>query len=336
MNSEQGDNLSPRTPIALWSPRLFQNFRKRTTGNIRPATMVFLRSIILGSLMAFVACACGSGASAEDAGKEFRVGLIGADPGQILQDFDPFVVYLGSRLRGSGIRDVTVIVVKDVDQMHTRVKEGKLDFILASAFPIVEMERDGLVPTVLAVQGTAREYPAVFFVRKQSSLRGLGDLRGKTVVFGTPSSTAGYAMAKAVLIMNNVAVSETTAGPAHGGAVRCEFAGEAINQAFRVIRDRADAGVFSSSDWSELSRKERSQLRIIHRTAPVINLLGSFHPSFPPALREVVENTLVDMSGNGKGRIALARALHMTKFERLTEEDGYSLLRFKRLLFATD
>jgi len=32
----------------------------------------------------------------------------------------------------------------------------------------------------------------------------------------------------------------------------------------------------------------------------------------------------------------LARALHMTKFERLTEEDGYSLLRFKRLLFATD
>jgi len=298
--------------------------------------MALMRSMLLGALMAFVACACGSGASAEDAGREFRVGLIGADPGQILQDFDPFVEYLRSRLRGSGVRDVTVFVAKDVDQMHTRVKEGKLDFILASAFPIVEMERDGLVPTVLAVQGTDRAYPAVFFVRRQSSLRGLGDLRGKTLVFGTPSSTAGYAMAKAVLIMNDVSVSETTAELAPDGAVRCEFAGEAINQAFRVIRDRADAGVFSSSDWSELSRKERSQLRIIHRTAPVINLLGSFHPSFPPALREVVENTLVDMSGNGKGRVALARALHMTKFERLTEEDGYSLLRFKRLLFATD
>ena len=306
--------------------------RMRVNGKIRHATMAFSNRIIIGFLIAFVACFAGPAAAAEDAVKEFRIGLIGADPGQILRDFDPFVNYLRSNLRRSGVRAVTVFVAKDLVQMHTRIKEGKLDFILTSAFPMVEMERDELVPSVLAVQGAAREYSALFFVRRQSALQDLGDLRGKTVVFKTPSSTAGYAMAKAELKKNKLSVSEPTDEHAPEDAVRYDFAGEAINQAFRVIRNRADAGVFSSSDWEELPRKERSRLRVIHRTAPVIRLLGSFHPSFPRALREAVEKTLLDMSGNGKGQAALTTALPMTKFERLTQEDRNSFHRFKQLL----
>ena len=294
--------------------------------------MALLKRILLGSLAAFVACVCGSGASAEDAGKDFRVGLIGADPRQVLQDFDPFVEYLRSSLRRSGVRDVTVFVAKDLDQMHTRLQEGKLDFILTSPFPVIDMEQDALVPSVLAWQGAAREDSAVFFVRKRSPLHDLSDLQGKTVVFGTPWSTAAYAMAKAELKKNKLSTRESTDFFVPGDAIRHEFAGEAINQAFRVILNRADAGVFSSSDWSELPRKERSRLRVIHRTEPVIKLLGSFHPSFPPGLREIVENTLIDMSGSGSGRTALATALNMTRFERLTEEDRNSLRRLKKLL----
>lgn len=287
-------------------------------------------------LVAVVACFYGPAASAEDTVKQFRIGLIGADPGQLLQDFDPFVAYLGSCLGRSGIRNVTVFVAKDLGQMRSRIKKGKLDFILTSAFPIVEMEPNELVPAVVALQGAAREYSAVFFVRKQSSLQKLSDLRGKTVVFGTPSSTSGYAMAKAELIKTELFLSESTDEDAPDDAVRYTFAGEAINQAFRVIRNRADAGAFSSSDWEELPATEQSQLRVIHRTAPIPRLLGSFHASFPPALREVVEKTLVDMSGNRKGRTALTTALNITKFERLTEEDRSSLQGLKQQLTDAD
>ena len=280
--------------------------------------MATLKRTILAFLIAFVACFSGPAASAEDAVEQFRIGLIGADPGQLLQDFDPFVEYLGNRLRRSGIRDVTVFVAKDLDQMRSRIKKGELDFVLTSAFPIVEMEPDELAPAVVAVEGAAREYSALFFVRKQSSLQHLSDLRGKTVVFATPSSTAGYAMAKAELKKNKLSMSEATDEDAPEDAIRYTFAGEAVNQAFRVIRSQADAGVFSSSDWEALPAKERSQLRVIHRTAPITRLLGSFPPSFPRVLREVVEKTLVDMSGNRKGRTALTTALNMTTFERLT------------------
>jgi phosphonate transport system substrate-binding protein len=287
---------------------------------------------MLAFLIALAGCFYGPAASAEDAVKQFRIGLIGADPGQLLQDFDPFVEYLGSCLRRSGIREVTVFVAKDLGQLRARIKKGKLDFILTSAFPIVELEPNELVPAVVAFPGAAREYSAVFFVGKQSSLHGLRDLRGKTVVFGTPSSTAGYAMAKAELKKNKLSLSESKDNNAPEDAIRYTFAGEAINQAFRVIRHRADAGVFSSSDWEELPPKEQSQLRVIHRTTPITCLLGSFRPSFPRVLREVVEKTLVDMSGNGQGRTALTTAQNMTKFERLTEEDRSALQGLKQQL----
>ena len=94
-------------------------------------------------------------------------------------------------------------------------------------------------------------------------------------------------MAKAELKKNKLSLSESTDQDAPEDAIRYTFAGEAINQAFQVIRSGADAGVFSSSDWEELPRRQQSRLRIIHRTAPVTRLLGSFHPSFPRVLREV-------------------------------------------------
>jgi ABC-type phosphate/phosphonate transport system substrate-binding protein len=188
----------------------------------------------------------------------------------------------------------------------------------------------------VALRGDGRDDRAVFFVREKSTLRHLGDLRGKIVAFGTPWSTAGYALAKAELKKIKLSMREWTDEDAPGEAVRYRFAGEPVNQAFLVIRRRADAGVISSGDWEALPPKEQSRLRIIHRTASVTRLFGSFHPLFPPVLREVVAQALVDMSGNGKGRDALTRALNMTAFDRLTEEDRNSLLVLKKQLQEPD
>ena len=298
--------------------------------------MAFLKKTVPALFLALAACFFCPPASAEEAVKEFRIGLIGADPIQILKDFEPFVEYLRSSLRSSGIRDVTLFAAKDLDQLRSRVQKRKLDLILASAFPIVELERQKLVLAVVALQGGVREDFAVFFVQEKSSLQHLGDLRGKTVVFGTPSSTAAYALARAELIKNELFLCEATDKDAPEDAVGYGFAGEAIDQAFHVIRGRANAGVMSGSDWDELPAKVQSQLRVIHRTAPILRLLGSFHPSFPPALREIVERTLIEMSDDREARAALTSAMHITTFERLTEKDRSSLEDFKQQLSEPD
>jgi len=289
--------------------------------------MVILKSTILAFSIALFSLFHPPVGSAGDAGPVFRIGLIGADPRQLVQDFDPLLDYLKNNLRHSGIRNVTVFVARDMNQIRIGIQKGNLDFILASAYPAIELEGQELLPALVAVQGQSREYAAVFFVRNKSPLASLDDLRGKTLVFGTPWSTAAYALAKSELYRNELSLSESTDKAAPDDAVRYVFAGEPINQVFRVIRGREDAGVFGSSDWDELSPTAQSALRIIHRTAPALRLLGSFHPLFPPGLREAVEQELVAMSGNSTGRTALAKALNITAFERLTDADRNALAR---------
>lgn len=292
----------------------------------------------LHCLMALTFCLfCSAASLAEEAAKEFRIGVIGTDPGQILHDFDPFVEYLSNSLkRRSDIRNATLFVAKNLDQMSARLRDGKLDFILTTAFPLIELERFKLAPAVLAWQGGAREYSTVFFVKKYSDIRDLRGLKGKTMVFGSNSSTYSYAVAKAELKKNDLSVSAANGKKASNGDVKYELAGEAINQAFWVLQDRADAGVFSSTDWEELSQKQRSKLRILYRTKPILHLLGSFHPSVPAGVRQVVETELIGMDKNRKGRNALNSALHMTKFELLTRKDRSSFLHLKRLLSSAD
>ncbi len=296
-----------------------------------------LKRTIIVLVIALAACFFPHAASAEDAGRVFRIGLIGWEPGQSLQNFDPLVKYLRNALRRSGVRNVTVFVAQDLNELRSHIKKERLDFILTSAFPLLnmEMECEGLIPSVVAVQGTAREESAVFFVRKESPVQHLGDLRGKTLAFGTPWSTAGYALAMTALTKDKLAIAKTMDNNAPADSVRYLFAGEPINQAFRVLRGQADAGVFGNSDWGLLPPNEQAELRIIHRTEPVTRLLGTFHPAFPPSLRSAVEQALFDMAGNRAGQAAL-EAANMTAFDRLTDEDRSTLQRLERRLWYED
>ncbi len=298
--------------------------------------MAIRKTTILFILIALV-CFFSPAASAENAARVFRIGLISANPAQRLQEFDPLVHYLKIELRHSGIRDVTVFVAQDLNELRSYIQKEQVDFFLTSAFPLVGMEMacPGLITTVVAEQGAAREESAVFFVRNESPLRELRDLRGKTLAFGSPWSTAGYALAVTALTENNLAITESVDSNASADAIRYMFAGEPINQAFRVIRRQADAGVFGSSDWVSLPANERAALRIIHRTGPVTRLLGTFHPAFPPSLRSAVEQTLLGMAGNGPGRAALAAA-DMKAFDRLSGEDRSTLQRLEQQLWYGD
>ncbi len=295
-------------------------------GPVRAALSLPRKAVLI---LALAAVLCPAAAVAGDAARELRIGVIGADPGPLLLNFDPFVEYLRSSLRQAGVRDVTVFVAKDLNRLRTRIQNGTLDCVLISAFPLMQMEQHALVPAVSARRGAAREDSAVFFVRDRSGIRDLRDLRGKTLAFGKSWSTSEYAVAAAELYGNQLSLSELTDKVAPDHAVRYFFAGEPVNQAFRVIRFQADSGVMSAGDWDELPLTERSHLRIIHHTRPMLRLLGSFLPSVPPDLRETVVRTLVDMAGNRKGQAALARAFHVSAFERLTAADRSALERYK-------
>ena len=271
-----------------------------------------------------------------DEHREFIIGIISVKPDKMLRKYSPMANYIAARLKKVGVERGTVVVAKNIVAMRKRVRRGDVDLIFESAFSTLELKKAGMLPSLLVWRKGVRQYRTLFFVRKDSALHELMDLKGKTIVFEDPHSTSAYAIPKAELKKRGLQVTPLGEGQEAANSVRYAFGGEELNLAFWVIQKKADAGVFNNNDWDDLPRNIRTELRIIHETQPILRYVGSFHPAMPLKVRRAAENVLVNMQRTGEGRKALRSASRIRKIERLTKQDREVLDSVKELMQFVD
>ncbi len=274
--------------------------------------------------------------SAEDINpisKIFRLGAIRENPDQGIKHFGPMANYIANRLKEFKVESGKVVVEKNLNGMTKQIKNGEVEMVLETPFSILKMEEKvGLRSTMLAFKKGTKEYRTLFFVRKDCPIRNLTDLRGKTIVFQDPGSTSGYAIPKAELVVNGMALSPKEAEKVPADVVRYVFAVDELNQAFWVIQKRADAGAFNNNDWDELPAKVRDELKIIHETKPILRSLVAFHANLPEKFRKAIEDILSNMDKDPEGKKALQSASRILRIERLTDDDQLSLRYAKDLM----
>ncbi len=265
--------------------------------------------------------------------RELRLGLISDNPDSRIREYMPLMKNVAARLKEFNIKDARIVVAKDVDEMLKKIERGEVDIIFESAFSTIEMqEKAGIMPTMLVWRKGVREYRTVFFVRRESPIKSLSDLKGKTIVFEDQKSTSAYAMPKAELKRRGLTVLPLNEKREIKDAVRYIFTGEELNQAFFVVQKRADAGAFNNNDWDETSEKVRADLRIIHETEPMPRYMASFHPALPEKLRKAIKNIFEELHKTPEGKEILKKASRITKIERLTDADLKALKYLKELM----
>ncbi|MBI5894007.1 MAG: phosphate/phosphite/phosphonate ABC transporter substrate-binding protein [Deltaproteobacteria bacterium] len=296
--------------------------------------------------LAFLTAAVFSNAFAQEEGqKEFRLCVVSKYPDKRLKEYTPMADYIANRLKEFGpefvIKGAKVIVAVDTYDALKKIRNNEVDVIFESAFSAVTTrEKAGTIPSLVLWKKQSREYKALFFVRKDSPIKTLNDLKGKTIVFEDPESTSAYWMPKAELVKNGMTVlplkdkNPPAMQPNH--AVRYVFAEAELNQAFWVAQKKADAGAFNNNDWDELPQKVRGEFRIIHETKPVLRFVASFHPNLPKNIRNAVEDILINMDQNLEGQDALKYAARINKIERLTDNDFKSLEYVKGIMRYLD
>lgn len=266
------------------------------------------------------------------AAEELRIGVISDKPYNIIEYYNPLAQYAAGRLKDETITGGKVVVTRTVPDMLQKIKNREVDVVFETAFATIDMkEKAGMIPRLLVWKKGVREYRSVFFVRKESTIKTLKDLNGKTIVFEHPDSTSAYLLPKAELRRVGFTVLPGEQ-EARNGVVAYLFAKEDVNQAFRVLQKKADAGAFSTNDWEDIPLKMRGELRIIHETKPVIRYIASFHPLLPSKLQNALVDIMTVMDKDGEGAKALEKAQRITKIERLTGEDLKSLEYVKGIM----
>lgn len=242
----------------------------------------------------------------------------------------PIAVYLAERLKSFGITggDVRVDGKNSKNAIIGMLQSGQIDLVLETPFSAVHLIRKGGAVPLLTVQREgATEYNAYIFVRTDSGIQTLEDLKGKVAVFEDPGSTSAYHLPRKSLEAAGLELT-ALASPEDGvpeGKTGYIFAGSELNTSSWVYFQRADAGALSNLDWvspDENPEAFRKEMTILHATEFVPRMLVIARPDLSPDLMAAITEVLLGMHETEAGREALQK-YKINRFFQIDDREGY-------------
>ena len=297
-----------------------------------------MRCVCVRIAWVLLLCLC-SGLAAAQARDErshvLVIGRISDDPAAHYAQLKALLDYVVPRMGDVGIREGRILMARDAQQMASYLRRGRVDWVTETPGTALQLQdRAGATCMLLAERNGVQAYRSVFFVRKDSPVRSLGDLRGRTLALQRIASTSAYLVPAAELLGNGMrlevlASHDDVPSPDTVGYL---LARSELNIASWVHKGLADAGALSDLDWNNPNRVPaafRRDFRIIHETAPYPRALelarGTLDPKVEARLREV----LLQASDDPQARPALREFFGTTRFLAIDPATQQSLDRLR-------
>ena len=270
-------------------------------------------------------------ASAGDDGSVLVLGRVSDDPKSHYDQLKPLLDYVVPRMAGVGIRSGRILMAKDLQQMTSYLRRGQVDWINETAGNAGLLERRGVATSFLVTERDgATRYHSLFFVRRDSKVRTLADLVGRSVAFQNPYSTSAYYLPAAKLIDQGMKL-EVLLSPMDRpapDAVGYLFARTELNITTWVHKRLVDAGVFSNLDWANPQRMPPSfsqDFRIVAVTDDVPRALMLTRKGMDPKVQARLREVLMEASTDPDAGEVLRRFIGTSRFMPITDEDRQAL-----------
>ncbi len=150
---------------------------------------------------------CQTTYSHADSTEPVRFGVLSiAPPARILEKWQPFVDYMGESLG----RPVKIVIPRGFGRMKDAVNNGQVDFFYVNSYVFYRLKQAGKATGVAQMQNldgntTSR---SELFVRSDSGINDIKDLKGKTIAYVSPMGAGGYLAPRAYLRTHGVASGE--------------------------------------------------------------------------------------------------------------------------------
>ena len=261
------------------------------------------------------------------------LGRISDNPKAHYEQLKPLLDYLVPRMAGVGIRSGRILMARDLQQMSSYLRRGRVDLINETAGNASVLEDRGVAHSFLITErdGVLR-YHSLFFVRRDSPIHSLSDLRGHSVAFQSPYSTSAYYLPGSQLLAAGESL-EPLLSPTDKPApdrVGYIYARTELNVTTWVHKRLVDAGVLSNLDWIDPNRVPRAflpDLRIIGRSDDVPRAMMLARSGMDPQVESRLRELLIEATNDPAAAEALRKFLGTTRFVPIEESDRVALRR---------
>jgi phosphonate transport system substrate-binding protein len=223
-------------------------------------------------------------------------------PTELARKAAPLVAYLERKL---GMKVEYTPVTDYAAAVETLVNK-KVDMAWFGGFTFVQSHVRSGGRTVPLVQRVEDEKFRSVFITTDPTIRSLADLKGKTVSFGSQSSTSGHLMPRSFLLEAGIDPDKDFRRVAFSGAHDATIAA--------VASGKVEAGALNISVWERFvkdGKVDTGKVRVFHTTPPYFDYNWTVHADMPAELQRRIVDAFTALrmdTPEGKAILELQRA----------------------------
>jgi phosphonate transport system substrate-binding protein len=212
--------------------------------------------------------------------------------------FTPMAVHLGERLG----REVKLVTSKNFETFWKEVTEQRYDIVHYNQYHYIRSAKTYRVIAHTQEFGKSA-VPGVLFVRNDSGITQIAQLRGRTIIFGGGKDAMLSYIAPRYLLLQ--------AGLKEGD-FRTEIAVNPQNALVALYYKQADAAGGGDVVLDQPVIKhavDTQEIRILASTEPLLFLPWAVKRTMPPKLAQSIQSILLDLHNSDAGRQVLKSAI---------------------------
>jgi len=261
------------------------------------------RQLSLSSILIFFAAIAGV-AFAQQAPRELRISAIpDENPQEMMRIYTPFADYL-TREIGIPVKFTPVV---DYAATVEALAGNKLDMVWYGGLTSVQAARQAKGARRVIMRKEDAEFKSHFITRKETGIKELKDLKGKTFSFGSVSSTSGHLMPRYFLLKAGINPEKDFS--------KFSFSGAHDATAAWVEAARVDAGALNFLVWDKLvetKKVDTGKVGIFWTTPPYVDYVWTVRGGLDKATVEKISKAFLKLNYNNPEDKKLLD-LHRTK-----------------------
>jgi phosphonate transport system substrate-binding protein len=228
-----------------------------------------------------------------------------AEPSRVYAQWQSFADYVGEKTG----RRVKIVVPRGFDKLAEIIDQGQVDIFYVNSLVYYRLKDKNKAVPLAQMQNNsgAVSTRSVVFVRGDSGVTKLEQLKGEKVAFLSPLASGGY-LAPRALFYNEGIQKE---------AIQEEFTQNLSSSIHKVLLGEVKAGTMCGLTYKLMSEKvDTGELAIIASSEEFAEDVIGARPGLPADMQKIIGTALLDMDQNETGRkvIATLRDMKVQKF----------------------
>lgn len=244
-----------------------------------------------------------------------------APPARIHAKWQPFVKYMSKQLG----REVKIVVPRGFKKMKKAAAAGEVDFFYVNSHVFYRLKQAGKAVGIGQMENIAGSVTSTsdIYVRSDSDIKTVEDLKGKSIAFVSPMGAGGYLAPRAHLYSKGVNTKKQT---------KEVFTKNLSNSIHKVLLGEINAGTMCGVNYKLMGKKvDTGELRIISHSTPYPENVIAARSSLDNSVMEKFKKVVVSMPNSKAGQKVLTQMKSM-KIKRFLAYDAKSEELTKELL----